>query len=109
MHKILVSSAPNQPGKSKLFLDKFSYLFSPVVLGLESCLHGLEIVHELLVVLLKSYSRKKSQVRKPTDKERKKVQKNLDTFKSLLRPLDFSDAFFKVARASSFCLSDLIT
>jgi hypothetical protein len=109
MHKILVSSAPNQPGKSKLFLDKFSYLFSPVVLGLESCLHGLEIVHELLVVLLKSYSRKKSQVRKPTDKERKKVQKNLDTFKSLLRPLDFSDAFFKVARASSFCLSDLTT
>jgi hypothetical protein len=26
-----------------------------------------------------------------------------------LRPLDFSDTFFKVARASSFCLSDLTT
>jgi hypothetical protein len=59
---------------NKFLLSSLSYLFSPIVLGLDHCLHGLEIVRELLFALLESwqYQKQKIQVRKLIGKERRK-------------------------------------
>jgi hypothetical protein len=51
----------------------------------------------------------KIKIRKPIDKEKRKYRRTQIPSKSLLRPSDFSDAFFKVARVSSFCFSNLAT
>jgi hypothetical protein len=45
----------NQPSKSNFLLGLLSYLFNPIVLGLDYYIHGPEVIRQILVALLESH------------------------------------------------------
>jgi hypothetical protein len=57
LHKISVSSLPNQPGKGKILFGSSSYLLNPVVVVENRNLHLLDIFQEHLFIPLESWSK----------------------------------------------------